>query len=85
MRKPFYLYGALCVTAIGMLALALPAQADNVKKSTLPNPNTKTSRHLNKDNRAAPPPSPQHNKSGNQPRSNTAKHQESERRLGCDL
>jgi hypothetical protein len=33
MRKPFDLYGALCVTAIGMLALGLPAQADHVKKA----------------------------------------------------
>lgn len=38
MRKPFYLYGALCVTAIGMLALALPAQAENVKKKHIAQP-----------------------------------------------
>jgi hypothetical protein len=54
MRKLFNLYAALCVMAVGMLALTLPTQADYDKKSTLANPNTETSQQLNKDNRAAP-------------------------------
>ena len=38
MGKPLNVYGRFCVTAAGVLALALPAQAENVKKKHIGQP-----------------------------------------------